>query len=216
MSHELRTPMNAILGFSQLLKLDDTLTNKQKDFVREIIMGGNHLMELINEVLDLSKIEAGKLRCSLEDCNLNNILKECLTFIEPLATKHSIQIFNNINPTTNYTIHADRTRFKQVMFNLLSNAVKYNSDKGTVTLSCDVMDNDQLRINVSDTGNGLTEQEQQRLFKHFERIGEYKGIEGTGIGLIITKRLIELMGGTVGVESEIGKGSRFWIQVPLS
>lgn len=216
MSHELRTPMNAVMGFSQLLQSDDTLTAEQKDSVQEITMGGKHMMTLINEVLDLSNIEAGKLKFSLEDCNLNNILKECLTFIESLAVNQSIRLFNNINPTTNYTIHVDYTRFKQVMLNLLSNAIKYNREKGTVTLSCDVMDNNQLRINVSDTGHGLTEKELQRLFKSFVRIGEYKGVDGTGIGLVITKRLVELMGGTVGVESEIGKGSHFWVQVPLS
>jgi len=216
MSHELRTPMNAILGFGQLLELDDTLSNKQKDSVQEILMGGQHLMEVINEVLDLSKIEAGKLLCSLEDCSINNILKECLSLIEPLAAKREIQMINNINLLANYTIHVDCTRFKQVIVNLLSNAIKYNNDKGTVTLNCDVRNKNYLRINVIDTGNGLTEQEQERLFKPFERIGDYKGIDGTGIGLVISKRLVELMGGAIGVQSQPGKGSTFWIQIALS
>jgi len=215
MSHELRTPLNAVLGFAQLLNME-LQNEKYKKYVEEIVNAGNHLLELINDVLDLSKIEAGKLQCTLEDYNLNKMINESISFIEPLAAKHSIQIINNISSMSNYTLHVDNTRFKQVMLNFLSNAVKYNGDKGTVTLSCNVIDNNQLRINVSDTGNGLTEKEQQLLFKPFERIGEYKGIDGTGIGLTISKHLIELMNGNIGVESEIGKGSNFWIQIPLS
>ena len=216
MSHELRTPMNAILGFSQLLQLDETLTNKQKGSVQEIIMGSNHLMELINEVLDLSKIEAGKLECSLEDCNLNNILTECFSLIEPLTIQNGIQLIDDITPTESYIIYVDYTRFKQVILNLLSNAAKYNNDKGTITVSCEVMDNNKLRITVSDMGNGITKQDQEHLFKPFERFGEYKGIDGAGIGLAITKQLVEMMGGAIGVRSEDGKGSNFWVQVPLS
>lgn len=216
MSHELRTPMNAVLGFGSLLKIDDTLTVDQKSSVQEILNGGNHIMELINDLLDLSRIEAGKLECSPEDCDLNNILNECVSFIAPLAAKHNIQMINNITTEANHTIYIDPTRFKQVMLNLLSNAVKYNNDNGTVTLSCDVVDDNYIRINISDTGNGLTEQERQSLFIPFERMGEHRGIEGTGIGLIITRHLVELMGGSIGAESEIEKGSNFWIQVPLS
>ena len=216
MSHELRTPMNAILGFGQLLDFDETLDDEQRENVQEIINAGNHLLELINEVLDLAQIEAGKLTCSPKDCNLNKMLNECLTFIKTLASQRDIHLINNIDPTANYSLHVDNMRFKQVMLNLLSNAVKYNKDKGTVTLDCNVIDSNYLRITVSDTGSGMTKQEQQRLFKPFERLGEYKGIEGTGIGLVITKNLIELMNGTIGVESKIGNGSLFWIQIPLS
>jgi len=216
MSHELRTPMNAILGFGQIMELDDTLTTEQKNNVREIMNGGNHLLQLINELLDLSNIEAGKLRCSLEDCELDDILLECFSLIEPLAEKREIKIYNDINSAFNYSINVDKTRFKQIILNLMSNAIKYNQDKGSVTLTSTVMNNNQLRITVSDTGNGLTEHELQLLFKPFERIEKHAGIEGSGIGLVICKRLVELMGGTIGVESQIGKGSRFWVQVNLS
>lgn len=215
MSHEFNTPLNAILGFSQLLQLDGNLTNQQKETVEEIINGGNHLLELISGVLHLSDIETGRLQCSLEDCNLNNMLTECSSFIDLLASKYDVQITNNINRMSNYIIRVDKVHFKQVMRNLLSNAIKYNTDKGSVVLSCEIMDKNQLRIKITDTGEGLTEQELQRLFKPFERMRDYNGINGIGIGLISSKRLIKLMGGNIGVESKIGKGCQFWVQVPL-
>lgn len=216
MSHELHTPMNAILGFSQLLEFDDTLTQEQKNYVQEIINGGSHLLYLIDEMLDLSRIEAGELDLSLEDCSLNKILDESLSLLKPLATEHNIQVINDISSTSNYTLHADYNRFKQVMLNLLSNAIKYNSEKGKVTLNCEVLSNNILRINIIDTGKGLTEQEQQNLFNSFERIGKDKGIEGVGIGLTISKNLIERMGGKIGVESKVEKGSCFWVHVSIS
>ena len=216
MSHELRTPMNAVLGFSGLLELDNTMSDTNKEYVREIIKGGNHLMEMITQLLNLSEIESGEIDVSLEDCDLHKIINESLSLIESLAVQRNINILNVMNHQTNYSINIDPTRFKQVIIYILSNAIKYNNDNGTVTLSCDLMDNNQLRINICDTGNGLTEQEQQNLFKSFERIGDYKGIDGVGIGLAITKNLIERMGGKVGVESEVGKGSCFWVKVPLS
>lgn len=215
MSHELRTPMNAILGFSQLLELDESLNTEQTESVQEILNAGTHLLELINEVLDLAQIEAGKLQCNPENYELTPMLNDCLSFIKPLINKREIQLINNINPMTKYSLFVDNTRFKQVMLNLLSNAVKYNNHKGTVTLDCEVTTNNQLRIIVSDTGHGITEQQQQQLFKPFERLGDYKGIEGTGIGLVITKDIVELMNGTISFESEIDKGSLFWIQLPL-
>ena len=215
MSHELRTPMNAILGFSQLLEMD-LQDEVHKSSAMEIITAGDHLMLLINEILDLAKIEAGKIELSLENINFNAIVDECFTLTKPLAAKHDIHVINNIGLTNNYTIHVDRTRFKQVMLNLLSNAIKYNNDNGTVTLNCDVIDENHLRINVSDTGNGLTEQQQQSLFKPFHRMEEHKHIEGAGIGLVITKQLIEKMGGMIGVKSQTGQGSTFWVQVELS
>lgn len=215
MSHELRTPMNAILGFSQLLEMDDTLSDGSKGFVEEIITGGNHLMTLINDLLDLSKIEAGKLECALENCSLSEILTESISFIEPIAASNDIQLINKISTISDYTIHVNHTRFKQVILNLLSNAIKYNNKNGTVILTSELIDDNQLRIIVSDTGNGLTEEEIKSLFKPFERIGRYSGIDGVGIGLVISKRLINLMGGTIGVESEPGKGSSFWLQIPL-
>ena len=216
MSHELRTPMNAILGFSQLLSFDETLTKEQKSSVQEIMGGGSHLLNLISEILDLAKIEAGKLEISPEDCNLNKILDESLSLVNSLAAKHGIQLNNDISLSSNYNIYVDYSKFKQVMINLLSNAIKYNSEKGKVTLNCEVLDNNYLRINVIDQGQGINEQDQQGLFKSFERFGKNKGIDGVGIGLVITKNLIEAMSGKIGVESKSGRGSRFFIDVPLS
>ena len=215
MSHELRTPMNAILGFGQLLEVQ-IQDEEQKSSVREIIKAGDHLLILINEILDLSKIEAGKLELSLENSSLSSILDECLSLTKPLAAERDVHVINNISSTDNYIVHVDPTRFKQVMLNLLSNAIKYNNDNGTVTLSCDIVDKNHLRVSVSDTGNGLTEQQQQCLFKPFERMKEHKEIEGTGIGLVIIKRLVEMMSGVIGVESQPGEGSTFWVQVKLS
>lgn len=215
MSHELRTPMTAILGFSQIMDSAEEMSEKYRKYSSEITKAGKHLIELINEILDLSSIEAGKLNCTLTSCNLNDIVKVCFSFLEGEAEKNNIQLIDEITSTSNYTIHADFFRFKQVMINLISNAVKYNKKNGTVKVSCSVY-RENLRIKVSDTGDGLTEEEQLLLFKPFERIGEYKGIDGAGIGLVITKSLIEMMFGQIGVESEPGKGSVFWVQVPLS
>lgn len=139
-----------------------------------------------------------------------------MSLIESLAAQRNIKILYEIDNLPNYSIYVDPTRFKQVIIHLLSNAIKYNNDNATVTLNYESLNKDYLRINVIDQGHGLTEQEQQNLFKSFERIGEYKGIDGVGIGLAITKYLIERMGGKVGVESEVGKGSRFWVEIPLS
>ncbi|MDH5218277.1 MAG: PAS domain S-box protein, partial [Gammaproteobacteria bacterium] len=195
MSHELRTPMNAILGFGQLLNYDNALGDEQKSFVDEILKGGNHLMELINEILDLSKIESGKLECYPEKIQLDKILAQCLSFIAPLAMERKVKLIDNISPSIGLAIQADPGRCKQVLLNLLSNAIKYNQVGGSVSLSFNVVDGRQLRVTVSDTGPGLSQQQQKLLFRPFERIVEYRGIDGTGIGLVITKRLVELMGG---------------------
>jgi len=215
MSHELRTPLNAILGFGQLLEMD-IQDDEHKESAKEIVKAGDHLLELINEILDLSKIEAGKLVLSLENCSLNNILIECITLIKPLAAQREIQVVDNITNIAHHFVHADFTRFKQVILNLLSNAVKYNIEKGTITLNCEVIDNKHLRVYVTDTGRGLSEQQQQGLFMPFERLKEGDGIEGTGIGLVISKRLVELMAGSIGVESDVDNGSTFWVQIPIS
>jgi len=215
MSHELRTPMNAILGFGQLLELDKELTENQISSVQEIISGGNHLLTLINNLLDLSAIEAGKLSYSLADCSLNEVLAECLKLCAPIADEKEIEIINSVQEESEYHIYVDSVRIKQVLLNLLSNAIKYNIDKGTVIISSEVLDNQNLRIGIKDTGKGMTKDQQQKLFTSFERLGTFSGIEGTGIGLVIAKKLTEIMGGEIGVESELGKGSCFWIQVPL-
>lgn len=216
MSHELRTPLNAILGFGQLLEMrckDDENIN----YTKEILKGGNHLLNLINEILDLSKIEAGHLDLDIEDCNLYNLLNECIALIGPLTNKHDISIINNIPADANYTISVDYTRFKQVLLNLLSNAIKYNRDEGSVTISCENLPQQRLRISVTDTGKGLYPDQLNQLFKAFERIdAKDTNIEGTGIGLIITKRLVELMGGEIGVSSLPGQGTTFWVEVNQS
>lgn len=226
MSHELRTPMNAIMGFSQLMKLDkgQPLSEMQESNVDEIISAGDHLLELINEVLDLSKVEAGHIDLLIETVVLGDIIAESIQLISPLTEKRGInvclsrngveidfeQLFNKKN-----TARADKTRLKQVLLNLLSNAVKYNSENGTITVSCQYMKNNVIRISVTDTGAGLNQDDQLKLFKPFERIGaEDSNTEGTGIGLTITKSIIEIMGGAIGVQSQPGVGSTFWIELP--
>ena len=216
MSHELRTPMNAILGFGQLLKLDvDTLNESQQSNVTEIIDAGNHLLTLINEVLDLAKIESGKLEVSIEDIQLENVIQQCLQLIKPQAEARHIEVLNKVSEK-HYTVQADITRLKQVILNLLSNAVKYNSENGKIILESSQTDSHCLRLCVTDTGKGLNDDEISKLFSSFERLDAVDNVEGTGIGLVITKHLIELMNGTIGIESTKGKGSTFWIELPLS
>jgi len=214
MSHELRTPMNAILGFSQLLEDDDRLEADQKDDVREILKAGSHLLDLINEVLDLSRVESGQLDLSLETVEVSAVAGECLAMIEPLAQRRNIVIQNSgLKPAW---VRADRTRLKQVLLNLLSNAVKYNREGGQVGLNIKVHEHNRLRIQVSDTGKGLSLEQTNNLFQPFDRLGaEYGDIEGTGIGLTIVSRLMQLMRGSVDVESEEGVGSTFWLELPL-
>ena len=214
MSHELRTPLNAILGFGELLTLG-IQDEQQKKNAGEVIKAGEHLLALVNEILDLSVIEAGKVELVQEVNPLSIILDMCFSLIMPLANQRNINVVNNIRLEEDYQIHVDLMRFKQVMLNLLSNAIKYNKDNGTVTLNCHVMDEKYLRISVSDTGKGLTEQQQQCLFRPFERLQEHNGIEGTGIGLVISQHLVELMGGSIGFESKVGQGTTFWVQVEL-
>ena len=216
MSHELRTPLNAILGFSQLLEMDEEDDIKKKN-IGEIIDAGEHLLKLITEILDLSKIESGNAELTIKSYSLNKIVNNTLSMIKPLADEYAIQIDNKISSLPNINnITVDEMRFKQVLLNILSNAIKYNSENGKVIINSST-DNNMLRLSVTDTGKGLTPEQQNHLFKPFERVGaEGSHIEGTGLGLVISKDLIELMGGAIGVESEVGKGSCFWIQVPLS
>ncbi|MEW5771331.1 MAG: PAS domain S-box protein [Pseudomonadota bacterium] len=211
MSHELRTPLNAILGFGQLLELE-VRDRDQADNVQEILHAGRHLLELINEVLDLARIEAGKLTVSMEPLGLRGLLQECLGLIQPMAEARGIGIAEPTSQCETF-VFADRTRLKQVLLNLLSNAVKYNREGGTVSLAC-VPEGDAVQIRVSDTGPGLTGEQRARLFTAFERLdADRSAIEGTGIGLALSKRLMEVMAGEIGVESTPGKGSTFWIRV---
>ena len=216
MSHELRTPMNAILGFGQLLTLEeDSLNESQNNNVNEIIDAGNHLLTLINELLDLSQIEAGKMNVNIEDVSLYDALTQCIGLITPLANKHHVKVINHIS-NKNYIVQADHTRLNQVILNLLSNAVKYGDDSSQITINNEIINNNRIRIRVTDTGEGLTKEDIAKLFISFARLENTSNIEGTGLGLVITKHMIELMGGSIGVESTLGEGSTFWIEIPLS
>ena len=216
MSHELRTPMNAILGFGQMLELDNDLLNEtQNDNIKNIINAGKHLMTLIEELLHLSKIESGKMDVDIGPVVLDDILNQCISLITPQAEKHQVKIINQIS-NKNYIVKVDLTRIKQVLINLLSNAVKYGDDSSEVILDAEVVANNYIRISVTDTGEGLTQENIEKLFSSFERLDKTNEVEGTGLGLVITKSLIELMGGGVGIESTLGTGSTFWIEIPLA
>ncbi len=219
MSHELRTPLNAILGFGQLLDTDPDypLSAEQKESVDHIIKGGSHLLELINEVLDLAKIESGKLSFSIEPVAPGPVLKSCMTMAAKLAAEHNIEIDDQTAVTTLPQIMADQTRLKQVLLNLISNAIKYNRKNGRVTIASELVDQDHLRFMVSDTGMGIPADRQAELFQPFHRLGhEGSTIEGTGIGLTISQKLIGLMGGNIDFESIEGEGSTFSIVLPLA
>ena len=212
MSHELRTPMQAILGFAEMLTFDpkEPLSERQNICVDRILGGGNHLLELINQVLELNQIEAGKMSLSMEHIPAQRVIDTCVTLISPIAEETGIDIINS-NPTDEAPqLWADETRLTQVLINLLSNAVKYNRDGGSVMLSCQTLADRMVRFIVSDTGKGIPIGKQDDLFKPFERLGRENGdIEGTGIGLAITKKMVELMGGTIGVKSVEDQGSTF-------
>jgi PAS domain S-box-containing protein len=215
MSHELRTPMNAILGFGQLLETE-SLNAEQHEFVEEILNAGQHLLELINEVLDLAKIEQGRIDLSLESVGLQSILDECLMLIQPLAQARHIKLQLDHNALENVIVRTDATRLKQVIVNLLSNAVKYNYNHGHVHIALSNVANDMARLCIADSGPGIAEEYQSVLFTPFSRLGaDSSSIEGSGIGLALSKNLIELMGGGIGFESQAGAGSRFWVDVPL-
>jgi signal transduction histidine kinase/ActR/RegA family two-component response regulator len=212
MSHELRTPLNAILGFAQLLELDHP---DQKESVGHILKAGRHLLDLVNEVLDIARIETGRLVISAEPVPVTDVIREGLDLVGPLAAARDIQL--GVDPTglPDRFISVDRQRLKQVLLNLLSNAIKYNRPGGAVTLSCVEAQGGRLRITVTDTGPGIPHDRLGQLFTPFERLGaETTGIEGTGLGLALSKRLVEAMGGTMSVESVVGRGSTFWVEFP--
>jgi PAS domain S-box-containing protein len=217
MSHELRTPLSAILGFAQLIESGSpSPTTSQKRSIDQILQAGWYLLDLINEILDLALIESGKLSLSLEPISLAEVMHECQAMIEPQAKKRGISVaFPQFEIP--YFVKADRTRLKQVLINLLSNAVKYNKVGGTVVVDCIASTAERLRISVKDTGEGLTPDKLTQLFQPFNRLGKEAGIEeGTGIGLMVSKRLVELMEGEIGVESTVGVGSVFWIDLSLT
>lgn len=217
MSHELRTPLNAVLGFAQLMASDQPPpTPTQKISIDQILQAGWYLLRLINEILDLALIESGKVSLSQEPMSLTDVLQDCEAMIVPQASKRGIRVsFPDFSEL--YYVHADRVRVKQVMINLLSNAIKYNRDGGSVKVECQQLNKRKVRINVTDTGLGLTTKQIEQLFQPFNRLGqESSGEEGTGIGLVVTKQLVELMGGEIGVESQVGVGSLFWVELVSS
>ena len=223
MSHELRTPLNAIMGFSQLLKLDSQLAEKQKRHATVIYSAGSLLLELINDVLDLSRIESDHIDLSIESVPLEGLLYECFRFIKPMAEKKGVDLIienhavGNKGSDDEVWVRADNTRLKQVLLNLLSNAIKYNKEAGSVRVSYKTGQNGMHRISIEDSGKGISAENMEKLFQPFNRLGaEQSETEGTGIGLVITRKLIELMGGAIQVESEFGRGTTFIIDIPVA
>jgi PAS domain S-box-containing protein len=213
MSHELRTPLNAVLGFAQLMASEKPPPSvPQQRSIDQILKGGWYLLRLINEILDLAMIESGKVTMSQESMSLTDVLQDCQAMIEPQAQARRVRMtFPRLDNL--FYVHADRTRVKQVMINLLSNAIKYNRDGGAVTVQCSMRGSDRVRVSVEDTGAGLAPDQLAQLFQPFNRLGQETGMEeGTGIGLVVTRQLVELMGGAIGVESTVGQGSVFWVE----
>ncbi|MBF0248541.1 MAG: PAS domain S-box protein, partial [Alphaproteobacteria bacterium] len=218
MSHELRTPLNAILGFAQVMQFNpgEPLTEKQKGSIEQIMKGGEHLLNLINEVLDLSKIETGEFKPDFEDFLPAKSIDQCLVMTQAMAQKYGVAVRMDGDAADLPYIRADRMRFEQVLLNLLSNAVKYNHAGGSVILSFRRRDEDRLRIAITDTGPGIARDVQDQVFMPFRRLGRESGaIEGTGIGLYITKDLVELMNGRIGFDSTPGEGTTFWVEFPV-
>lgn len=216
MSHELRTPLNAILGFGQLLEMDH-LSPDHEESVRYIVKAGRHLLALVDEILDISRIETGRLAISPEPVRIADALQEALDLVAPAAATRKVQFHGDPPETCRRHVLADRQRLQQVFLNLLSNAVKYNHEGGVVTLSCEPRPGGLLRINVTDTGPGIPHDKMERLFVPFDRLGaEVTGIEGAGLGLSLSKHLVEAMGGTLGASSQPERGSTFWVELPIA
>lgn len=218
MSHELRTPMNAILGFSQLLEYDtaEPLSLSQKESVREIIKAGKHLLQLISEILDLSRVESGRSSVYMENVRLGDILEECFSWVQPICDLSGIQLHNDSRAMYEESIACDRVRMKQVLLNLLSNAIKYNKPNGIVTIRAMLVEGNQIAIIIEDTGIGIRSEDLVQIFEPFQRIYQGKQVEGTGIGLTVSSKLLEMMGGKIQVTSTYGEGSLFKILIPLS
>ena len=221
MSHELRTPMNSILGFAQLMEMGELKESHQK-WVTHILNSGRHLLSLINEVLDISGIESGLVSLTPKPVNLNHAIQEMLDVAGPAAVKSNQTLYLADSPVNHLFVLADHLRLKQVLLNLADNAIRYNSAGGTVTIKTDMVQTEEqqtsvIRISISDTGMGIAAGDIPKLFQPFERIGAEKTeTEGTGLGLVLVKKLMDAMGGTVGVESNPGQGSTFWIELPMT
>lgn len=213
-SHELRTPLNAILGYGQLLKMSDLpdLTEEQDDHTQGIIESGKHLLSLIEELLDMSEIEAGNLKISMDGVSLSAVLNESITLLSPVAANSDFEIINKLE--SDYFIMADHKRLKQVFINLISNALKYKDGQGKVTIFATGKEDGYVRISFSDNGFGISAEQQEDLFNAFTRFNVTK--EGIGLGLFITRKLVNMMSGTIGVESEPGNGSTFWVDILLA
>jgi PAS domain S-box-containing protein len=216
MSHDLRTPLNAVLGFAQVLQLDN-LPPEQAEGLQQIVAGGRHLLDLINEVLDISRIESGHLSLSLEPVAVAEIVQDSAALIAPLAAARNIRVSLDAAPAAGRYVRADRQRLNQILLNYLGNAVKYNREQGAVTVTARPQPNGRIRLSVADTGAGIPAQKLALLFQPFERLGaEQSAIEGTGLGLAVAKGLAEAMRGAVGVESVEDRGSTFWVELPES
>lgn len=218
MSHEIRTPLTSVIGFSKLLQSDTDrpLTDSQKELSTRIADAGDHLLELVDGVLDLSKIESEKIALSFEDVDVELLVRTAMDALAPLAEKYRVKL-TFANGSEHCYVRADRTHLLQALINLISNAIKYNKRGGEVVLSCELSGEKTARISLSDTGPGIAEDKIGNLFKPFDRLGkEGQNIPGTGIGLTITKRLVESMGGEVGLKSKVGKGSMFYIDIPIA
>ena len=215
MSHELRTPLNAILGFAQLLQADP-LRPEQYEYVDHILTAGHHLLELINEALDLARIDAGAVSIMIESVLVRHVLDEAIALIEPLAAERNVRVEISAPARPGASVLADPRRLKQVFLNLMSNGIKYNHLGGTVSVAYEEVNGKRLRISFADTGPGIAGEDLERLFTRFERLGaEDAGIEGVGIGLALSKRLVELMGGEISAQSEVGRGSTFCVELAL-
>lgn len=215
MSHELRTPLNAILGFAQLFDLDTNLDEEQKDNVNEIKKAGRHLLQLVGEVLDLAKIESGRMELVLEQVLINTLVRDCIALVRSQADARGVRIVFD-SRGKDISLVSDERRLKQVILNLISNAVKYNKQGGCVDVSCHLLESARVKIVVKDTGRGLATNQIDKLFQPFNRLGaETSNIEGTGVGLVISKNLAEQMGGSISVSSELDVGSVFSLEVPL-
>lgn len=217
MSHELRTPLNAILGFAQLIEMDPGLTLDLKDNAAEIRSAGEHLLQLIGDVLDLAKIESGRLSLSIEPLSPVDLIQECLRLLKSQAEAKNVQLCLQTNNLTHQVLNADRVRLRQVFLNLIGNAVKYNRENGKVLINCSLEDSHYFRVSVEDTGKGIPQDRCGEVFQPFNRLGaELGNIEGSGVGLVITKQLIGHMGGHIDFTSEEGVGTKFWVELPIA
>lgn len=218
MSHELRTPLNAVIGFSQMLKMDadTTLTQTQKEYLEYVVEGGNHLLQLVDEVLDLAKIEADELHLNFKTIDVGGAIADCLTMVEPLRESRNIEIKNGVIDKPSISVHADELRFKQILLNLISNSIRYNRKGGTVSIDGKFVGSRHFRITVADSGHGIPQEDKDQVFRMFHKIGRHPEVptEGTGIGLYVSKLLVERMGGKIDFESTVNVGSIFWIELP--